>query len=242
MLFLGGVVKGIFGTIGAARASKKLGKLADQQTAEGTRLKDEAEKNKPVYRTPEELTGRLDKALSEEGAKSNVQAAMEEEAEGRTSRGLSQIKKTATSGAQAIGALSGLLAGEGSAKRDAIIAGEKEKQAESSRADMLSEKVAEGRDTEFEFNEVSPYLEKKAQAKELLEAGMDTRMQQQEAKSKIWSSVGDAVGGVTDMLTGPIGVAGKAGGLLSNLLGKGKSSEAEDFQKQNVSGNVSERD
>jgi hypothetical protein len=227
MLFLGGIVKGIFGTIGAAKAAKKLGKLSDQQTAEGKDLQAEAEKNKPVYKTPEELTGRFDKALGEEGAKSDVQAAMEESAEAGTSRGLSQIKKTATSGAQAIGALSGLIGAEGQAKRDAIIAGEKEKQIETQRADKLAEMVAEGKDTEFEFNEVAPYLEKKDKAKELLEAGMANRMQQMEAKSKIWASVGDAVGGAADLLTGPLGLAGKAGGMLSKLLGKGQSSVPE---------------
>lgn len=165
----------IFGAIQANKAKKAQIKLAEQQMDKANKLRETAEANKVDYKTPQELEDNIANAKLDLASGDNVVQAAAEQA-GQTVANIGKAaERTATSGSQALAAVTSANVEAGKEVGAAEESAEARRAAKKRALTAANVGIAGSRDREFDINVAQPYFQAISDARQLEDAAILNR-------------------------------------------------------------------
>jgi len=207
MLFIGAAIgaavnigTAIFGARQARKAKQAQIKMAEEQIAKSNALREAAEAKRVDYKSPVELEENIAEAKLDLQSGDNVVQSAQEGADARVANVGARAERVATSGAQALAAVTSAEVEAGKTVSDAEVTAEARK-AEKKRALAAARSgIAGSRDREYDVNVAQPYFQAISDARQLEDASIKNQQGAVNTGAQNAANMTSAVGKASELI------------------------------------------
>jgi hypothetical protein len=197
---VGGAIKGISGN----RAAKKAKKSADKMLKKGDKQAAEALAFKEAnpFEIPDAVKNSLALAENELG-NSTLQTNLERQADAALAGSVSRVERSATSGADALAAISKVYGQSQENYTAAAVAGAQERQGDLNNLYQAQAQLSDYQSIQYDQNINMPYLQRMELAQGRIAGGLNAQGQAMAAKTQAAGNLGE---GITQLGSAALGV------------------------------------